>query len=378
MYEVRVILECQTKLGPLMRGASGVDEVIETGPSAPPSVTADLQVRLMSLPCIVGTRAETIPHEVPYLHPPQDRLDFWRKKLDGMAGFKVGIAWQGNPKYACDVSRSISLKYFAPLSRIPNIQLLSLQKGFGEEQLKDAGFHVHVFDPVLDMSTGGAFVDTAAVLKSLDLLITSDTSIAHLAGAMAVPTWVALSKAPDWRWRMDGERTAWYPTMRLFRQKKAGDWMDVFSRMAKELSEKIGQVRSSVERVRIETSPGELLDRLTILNIKSRRISSPQKLINITNELRSLQESAASALPPSKELDRLIAKLSEVNEILWDAEDDIRNCEKKQRHGKQFVALSRSIMHTNDLGSSIKKEINILLGSDVSDEKSYAEYSVQK
>lgn len=374
---VKVILECQTKLGPLMRGTDGVDEVIESGPSAPPTVNADLQVRLMSLPGILGTTFEAIPADVPYIKPPSDRMDFWRRNMEGVAGFKVGIAWQGNPSYGCDSARSIPLKFFEPLGRIPNVNLFSLQKGFGEEQLRDINFHVHVFDPELDLSTGGAFVDTAAVLKNLDLLITSDTSIAHLAGAMAVPTWVALCKSPDWRWRMSGEKTPWYPTMRLFRQKRAGVWTDVFSKIAKELSKMAGNIDPVVESVTVETSPGELLDRLTILNIKSKRITDKAKLLSVTNELRSLQASAASSLPPSKKLDELTARLLEINETLWEIEDEIRNCDREEDFGEKFVALAQSVYQTNDLRSSIKREINRLLGSNIADQKSYSKHAQQ-
>jgi hypothetical protein len=123
---------------------------------------------------------------------------------------------------------------FTPLADIPTVRLISLQKGGGAEQLAQSPL------PVLDLGheldeTSGAFMDTAAVMMNVDLVITSDTALAHLAGALAVPVWVALPFAPDWRWMLDRDDSPWYPTMRLFRQQKPGDWDEVFQRIAGEL-----------------------------------------------------------------------------------------------------------------------------------------------
>jgi hypothetical protein len=123
------------------------------------------------------------------------------------------------------------------LNEIAGVKLFSLQKGFGIEQLQDLGEQ----SPIVDLATDadqavGAFMDTAAIMANLDLVVTSDTAIAHLAGALGVPVWLALSKIPDWRWMLSGEESPWYPSMRLFRQATAGDWKTVFERMANELS----------------------------------------------------------------------------------------------------------------------------------------------
>ena len=148
----------------------------------------------------------------------------------------MAIAWQGSPKYAGDRQRSIPLQFFAPLADIPGVQLLSLQKGFGADQLGPTARHFVPVDLGRQIDEGGqAFVDSAAVIQLVDLVITSDTALAHLAGALAAPVWVALAFASDWRWLREREDTPWYPTMRLFRQKEFGNWDDIFARMAVEL-----------------------------------------------------------------------------------------------------------------------------------------------
>jgi hypothetical protein len=147
----------------------------------------------------------------------------------------VGIGWQGNPRYPWDRYRSVPLTCFAPQAGVEGVRLISLQKGPGAEQVRSVAgrFHVHELKG-LD-AEGGSFLDTAAVMKQLDLVVTSDTAAAHLAGALAVPVWVALSGIADWRWLHFREETPWYPTIRLFRQKELGNWDGVFARMAVEL-----------------------------------------------------------------------------------------------------------------------------------------------
>src|SRR5439155_9433108 len=148
---------------------------------------------------------------------------------------KVGIAWQGNPNYPDDRRRSFPLTALEPLARLPGVQLVVLQKMHGREQLPlVAGWPLTDLGDRLDES-GGAFVDTAAVLSGLDVVVTCDSALAHLAGALGRPAWVALSHVADWRWLLDREDSPWYPSLRLFRQSRPGDWAGVFGRMAAEL-----------------------------------------------------------------------------------------------------------------------------------------------
>lgn len=224
-----VILEAQPDLKRLLSHLPGVT-VIGAGDPCPPF---DVHCPLLSLPRAFRTTLATIPAEVPYLAAEPERVASWRSRLPG-DGLRVGIAWQGNPSARVDRGRSPPLAAFAPLARTPGVHLVSLQKNDGVDQLTEAGVAVLTLGPDFD---GGAdaFLDTAAVMMSLDLVITSDTSVAHLAGALGRPVWVALKSVPDWRWLMEREDSPWYPTARLFRQAVAGDWSGVFERMAAEI-----------------------------------------------------------------------------------------------------------------------------------------------
>ncbi|HEV2664392.1 MAG TPA: tetratricopeptide repeat protein, partial [Blastocatellia bacterium] len=188
---------------------------------------------LLSLPYRFGTALSTIPAEVPYLRAEKERVARWKARL-GDQGFAIGIAWQGNPRG--DVGRSVALSEFLPLARVPGVRLISLQKHYGLEQLAKLPAGMEVEQLGSDFDDGpDAFIDTAAVMESLDLIITSDTSVAHLAGALGRPTWVTLRKIPEWRWLLYRSDSPWYPTMRLFRQETDGDWASVFSTIADEL-----------------------------------------------------------------------------------------------------------------------------------------------
>jgi tetratricopeptide (TPR) repeat protein len=188
-----------------------------------PSLAFDAHVPLMSLPLLFDTRLETIPAAPAYLFADAELIETWNEKL-GRDGLRIGICWQGNPNHKDDAFRSFPLALFTPLADIPKVRLISLQSGYGKEQLDDlpAGT-VETLD-----ETAAPFAETAAVMKNLDLVITADTAVAHLAGALGVQTWVALHHAPDWRWLLDGADNPWYPGMRLFRQQANDDWQSVF------------------------------------------------------------------------------------------------------------------------------------------------------
>ncbi len=191
----------------------------------------------MSLPGLLGVTAETIPAPIPYLAAEPDRLSRWRERLAAHRGFRVGVVWQGNPSYPRDSSRSFPLALLAPLARVAGVRLVSLQKGPGVEQLGTLGGRFAVVDLGHELDAGpAAFVDTAAVMKCLDLVVSADTATVHLAGALGVPAWVPLSTAADWRWFRDREDSPWYPSVRLFRQERRGEWGPVFDRMAAALA----------------------------------------------------------------------------------------------------------------------------------------------
>ena len=222
----RVLVECRPVLTEILKSCPGVDEVLPQGAPRPPF---DLFAPLMSLPRIFGTTLETVPNHVPYLFPPNERIDYWQGELAAGEGVRVGIVWEGSWKGR---HRSCPLERFAPLSKVPGVRLVSLQKGPGTTQLNTAGFDV--LD--LGVRTAPSFADTAALIMNLDLVISIDTSIIHLAGALGVPTWVALANPADWLWMYCREDSPWYPTVRLFRQPRPGDWQGVFARLAEELA----------------------------------------------------------------------------------------------------------------------------------------------
>jgi tetratricopeptide (TPR) repeat protein len=229
----RVVLECQPALVPLLSRCAVFAAVVAKGQPLPPH---DAQASLLSLPHLLRLGAGRLGREGAYLSPDPALLEKWRGVLARLPGDRrIGIAWQGNPKYRRDRFRSVPLAAFAPLAAIPGVTLVSLQQGAGRADLDDParrpGFPLVDLGPDVD-ATGGAFMDTAAIMQGLDLVITSDTSIPHLAGALGVPVWLAVAANPDFRWGDRGDSTPWYPRMRLFRQVTVGDWTDVFAAMA--------------------------------------------------------------------------------------------------------------------------------------------------
>jgi hypothetical protein len=192
----------------------------------------DYHCPLMSLPAAFGTELATIPAAVPYLRAEPRAVERWAEKLRPVSGLRIGIAWQGNPvpERSWARGRSVPLEFFRPLASSEQITLVSLQKGPGVEQLSEVDFGARLIVLGDELDSGGdAFVDTAAVMANLDLIITSDTAIPHLAGALGVPVWLVLQAVPSWHWLLERNDSPWYPTMRLFRQPRPGDWRAVFA-----------------------------------------------------------------------------------------------------------------------------------------------------
>ena len=362
-----VILACQKTLLALLAGCPGIDRLVAADAEPPPF---DVHAALPSLPALFATTVATVPATVPYLSADPTLVERWRSELSASPGFKVGIAWQGNPNYPADRYRSFPLARFAPLAGVPGVRLFSLQKGPGTEQLRAAGmFPVIDLGPRLDEGTG-PFVDTAAVMKNLDLVVTVDTALAHLAGALGVPVWLVLSSAADCRWMLDREDSPWYPTLRLFRPSAGDAGADVFARLAAALRERAAA--TPVRALVAEIAPGELIDKITILEIKSERFTDSEKLCNVRAELTALTAARDGALEGSVELARLTAKLKAVNKELWHIEDATRACAAAADVGPRFIELARSVYRYNDRRAALKRRINELLGADFLEEKSYA------
>ena len=235
----QVVLAVQPQLRALLTGL-GV-RIVASGeqPEA-----YDFDCALMSLPLAFGTTLADIPAAVPYLSAEPVKALRWRQQL-GDAGFKVGIAWQGS-RNRIDVGRSVPLEMFGRLARIPGVRLISLQKGAALDQLRAVAkdLPVEVLGDEFDAGPQ-AFLDSAAVMTHLDLIITCDTALAHLAGALGRPTWIAIKRVPDWRWLLDRADCPWYPSVRLFRQTQRGDWGGVFDAMQAELASLAGTTSES-------------------------------------------------------------------------------------------------------------------------------------
>jgi tetratricopeptide (TPR) repeat protein len=231
----RVLLSAQNALHALLSGLGGDIELI--GENQTPDAF-DFHAPLLSLPLAFGTRPQTIAATLPergsYLDADPARAALWRERIGGH-GFRIGIHWQGSALSSRD-GRAIPLAAFAPLAAVPGVRLISLQVGDGAGQASALSQPFPVETPGEDFDRGpDAFLDTAAVMQSLDLVVSCDSAVAHLAGALGRPAWLALKAVPDWRWLLNRPDTPWYPSMRLFRQQSPGDWCGVFEAMAAEL-----------------------------------------------------------------------------------------------------------------------------------------------
>jgi tetratricopeptide (TPR) repeat protein len=225
----KVLFQVPKKLFSLLKNLKSVDQFLIEGNALP---KYDYYCTLLSLPFAFRTEIKTIPFNIPYLNISQDRIIKWKNYL-GRKDFKIAINWQGG-KSKVDSGRSFPLKLFKNISNIRGIRLISLQKNEGSEQLIDGNLEIQTLPKNFDNS-GEEFLDSAAIMKSVDLVITGDTSLTHLAGALGVNTWLALKHVPDWRWLIDKQNSPWYACHRIFRQKKLDDWQQVFLDMEKEI-----------------------------------------------------------------------------------------------------------------------------------------------
>jgi tetratricopeptide (TPR) repeat protein len=233
----KLILECQPELKPLFADHPAVDDLILEGDSLP---NFDVQIPITSLPALFRIELHTIPADVPYLtaqFSPKDELQTLLNEVSSTQ-LKVGFVWQGNPQQARDIVRSCSLETFRPLFEMHRIAPFSLQTGEAAAQIESLRTQHRPMDLGSHMQN---FAETAAVISNLDLVITVDTATAHLSGALGVPVWVLLCHTPDWRWLLNRDDSPWYPSMRLFRQPKWGDWDSVIAKVASALRNLIAE-----------------------------------------------------------------------------------------------------------------------------------------
>jgi tetratricopeptide (TPR) repeat protein len=226
----RVVLSCPEPLVDLLRGVRGVAELVADGEPRPPF---DLHAGMMSLPRIFGTIVETIPAEVPYITADRVRGERWRQRLEReRPGLRVGLVWSGNPRHRFDHRRSLPFELVRSLLDIEGVEFCSLQRGRASADLRSLSPSLSIADWTAELET---FADTAALVQNLDLVITVDTAVAHLAGALGRRVWTMIAVGPDWRWLLERTDTPWYPTMRLFRQARLGEWAPVMAEVRAEL-----------------------------------------------------------------------------------------------------------------------------------------------
>jgi len=246
-----IVFEVMPSLKALLRTLPGPIHIIGRGEPVP---AVDYFCPLLSLPHALGTRVDTIPAQGPYLAAEPARIARWEERLRTLPGLRVGLAWQGNPKaeeFIWARGRSFPLAALEPLAQLPGVSLVSLQKGPGSEQLARGPFADRIADLGTDLDSGpDAFLDSAAVMASLDLVVSCDTSIVHLAAALGRPVWTALSFSPEWRWLLERNDSPWYPTMRLFRQPTDGDWSAVATAMVRALAPLAAQRAGNPDRAR--------------------------------------------------------------------------------------------------------------------------------
>jgi hypothetical protein len=383
----------QPKLHSLIR-TSGIDPSPLT-PQQANEVSEGQWIPLLSVPRHLEVTPDNPVINEPYIKTTDELIAKWAGILSAEQLPIVGINWQGNPKTEKIGlrGRSFELETFAPITGSSQISFLSLQKGFGSEQLEICTFKDR-FANCQDQVNGiWDFLETAAIIANCDLVITSDTSVAHLAGGMGKTTWLLLHKVPDWRWGLEGDTTFWYPSMRLFRQRERGNWDEVMQRVAEALQQEFPGISAAdrgnaqprqiateqtapiapqpLPQIQAPISLGELIDKITILQIKTEHLQGTA-LENVKKELEAL-ESTLNNL--HLDIDpRLIQRLQEINQDLWQIEDAIRDQERQKSFGENFIHLARSVYQRNDRRAAIKKEINTTYGSAFVEEKSYQDY----
>lgn len=235
----QLILETREELIPLLEDNPAIDRIIIRSKTHPPTTHFDCYIPLMSIARLACMTPQKTAGSLPYITAEKAKSDCWQRRLE-TPNPRVGLVWAGRPQHGNDTNRSCNLAQFAPLFRHADIHFVGLQKGLAAAQVVSGQWsNFDNIGPHLDN-----FGDTAAVLSQLDLLISVDTAVAHLAGAMGRPVWVLLPFIPDWRWGMRGQTTSWYPTMQLFRQHRPKDWASVIERINLQLQKMLADRKS--------------------------------------------------------------------------------------------------------------------------------------
>lgn len=235
----KVVIECPAELMPLIQTIEEIHQVVVQGSQLP---DFDLHCHILKLPEIFETTLETIPSKIPYIFPDPSKVKKWHDTIqtDGTS-LKVGLVWSGDPNFKRDQTRSCTLELFSRIGYFHEITFYNLQKGAAAQQVKNPPEGMKLVDYMDEIND---FSDTAALIENLDLVISVDTAIAHLTGALGKPVWTLLPFVPDWRWMLNREDSPWYPTMRLFRQASTGDWESVIDHVKESLQDFINNFKN--------------------------------------------------------------------------------------------------------------------------------------
>ncbi|MEM7014611.1 MAG: FkbM family methyltransferase, partial [Verrucomicrobiota bacterium] len=310
----KVILRGPARLRQLLSTIEAVDGYASIDDEVP---SYDAWVSIMDLPLVLGLNDEKdYGRFTPYLRADTERVDFWREKLSKLKGLKIGISWQGSTEYSVDRIRSFPLSAFIPLARLDGVHLIALQCGEGSEQVSGYAEQLPLVLPGKDFDTeGGAFSDTAAVAQSLDLVIASDSSLAHVMGGLGVPTWLVLGYPSDWRFLLNRDDNPWYPgTQRIFRSRHTGGWTEIFDSIADALLE------TYPDKVRIKPPHGHRLCGAGELGVLQK---TPYGLMNIHRGDTAIGRSIATYGEWSSGEIRLFRDLVRLGDVVVEAGSNI-------------------------------------------------------
>lgn len=289
----RIIFETQAALYDILKLCPYIDQLIT---SKSPKVTADYHIPLMTLPLLFKTRVDTVPATIPYLYAQPQLVQYWKNRLAHDQNIKVGICWHGNGQYPTQSLRkaveakSIPLRMFAQIAEIPGVSLYSLQKVDGTSEIVNAGFTIHDFGDEFD-TKNGRFMDTAAIMKHLDLVLTIDTSIVHLAGGLGVKTILLLPNPADWRWIVKQDYTPWYPSMKLFIQDEPHAWEPVINDVAHYISNMLNEIQHKRLNATVRDLEVESVIASALKKISSKEYHQPAESElerKITNQLQTV------------------------------------------------------------------------------------------
>ncbi len=372
-----LIVECNEQLATLLETNPSIDEFIPAVQSCHELPKSDIQIPLSSLPYVCNTTLESIPNSTPYITIPPSINRMWKHKLKTDVRLKVGISWYDYKQENGFSENTIPLPLI--LSALPKdhvtVYLLQTPSEHDIDQLSKLELTLPQINTLNGMGINAdSLVEISGLVNNLDLVMSADNSIAHIAGALDKLTWVLLPKNAHWRWMQHRTDSPWYPSMTLFRQCRNGVWDDVTGYLHNELSALINLNQQNNTIAVAEVSLGELIDKMTILDIKLSKIRDDAKLHHLKNERSALQTAYQKIVTPSKELDELTIALRMVNETLWEIEDNIRYKEQKKTFDQEFVELARSVYTTNDQRFKIKNNINNLLSSRLKEVKELVTY----